>query len=141
MTARPVPITRMVRSDHRKGPFGRWCFGGAHRSMTPRVHGRLSVPIVVNGFAYVASACGMVWALDLLSGAIVWSEFAGFCVPYWYSPVPTMVAGQGMVLVQGDNLTVAYESSTSRTPAQGWGWNRFGQVGTPPPPTAPRPRR
>jgi outer membrane protein assembly factor BamB len=81
--------------------------------------GNLSAgPIVVNGFVYVASTSGSVWALDELTGAIAWTDNIGIIVasPDEGNAVVRsgLAAGQGIVAVPASNTLVAYAPVVSR---------------------------
>ena len=75
-----------------------------------------SAPIVVNGYVYIASNSGKLFALDAGTGANVWTGNLGS--PFRFhsegfdvsAPVPGLTAGHGMILVPASTLLVAYES-------------------------------
>jgi alpha-tubulin suppressor-like RCC1 family protein/outer membrane protein assembly factor BamB len=89
--------------------------------------GTLTVaPIVVNGYVYVASAAGQVWALDGPTGAVAWTGAAGAPVlpPGEVDSRPELVglaAGQGVVMVPATNLLVAFgpQGGTASASASG----------------------
>lgn len=94
-------------------PFGavKWSFNG---------DGTLnSAPIVVNGYVYVASNSGKLYALDASTGANVWTGNLGS--PFRYhsegfdvsAPLPGLGAGDGMIVVPASTLLVAYQSAPS----------------------------
>jgi alpha-tubulin suppressor-like RCC1 family protein/outer membrane protein assembly factor BamB len=76
--------------------------------------GLTSAPIVVNGYVYVGSASGRVWALEAETGAVAWSDNAGAPILGPSEDLePQRVglgAGQGVVVVPATNLLVAYAS-------------------------------
>jgi outer membrane protein assembly factor BamB len=80
-------------------------------------------PIVVNGYVYVGSNSGKLYALDASTGANVWTGNLGSAVPYHSEgfdvsrPTPGLGAGDGMIVVPAGNLLVAYQSdSPTATP-------------------------
>jgi outer membrane protein assembly factor BamB len=79
-----------------------------------------SAPIVDNGYVYIGSRSGKVYALDATTGANVWTGNLGAVVQTTESPVSRphtgLAAGDGLVVVPASNLLVAYQSSTQPTP-------------------------
>lgn len=75
----------------------------------------ISAPIVVNGYVYIGSSSGKVYALDGSTGANVWTGNLGAAVQTTESPVTRphtgLGAGDGLVVVPASNLLVAYQSS------------------------------
>lgn len=77
-------------------------------------------PIVVNGFVYVASASGQVWALDGATGDVAWTGDAGAPILASSefdseSQLIGLAAGQGIVGVPAGNLLVAFGSQGGAT--------------------------
>ena len=111
--------------------FTLWTFTGDGRLATS--------PVVVDGFVYVGSATGKVWALDPATGAPVWEGDAGApIVPrsnFQYQDLgPHIAAGQGLVVVPATTTLIAFEPVSPPPPPpaphpQAWGWNAFGQLG------------
>src|SRR5262249_50046355 len=74
-----------------------------------------SDPIIVNDAAYVGTASGLLYAVNLASGRLVWLGGVGRSVP---QPRPTdthhlptgLGAGAGLVIVPAGNLLVAFRS-------------------------------
>ena len=79
-----------------------------------------SAPIVVNGYVYIGSSSGKVYALDASTGASVWTGNLGAVVQTTESPVSRphtgLAAGDGLVVVPASSVLVAYQSSTQPTP-------------------------
>jgi len=108
-----------------------WSFAGDGNLRT--------APIVVNGYVYVESTSGQVWALDGATGAPVWHDVVGppFADPDERSaarPLPGLGAGQGLVVVPAGNLLVAYTGASGPTPPappgpRAWGLNAVGGLG------------
>jgi outer membrane protein assembly factor BamB len=75
----------------------------------------ISAPIVVNGYVYIGSSSGKVYALDASTGANVWTGNLGAAVQATESPVSRphtgLGAGDGLIVVPASNLLVAYQSS------------------------------
>ncbi|HEX5703009.1 MAG TPA: PQQ-binding-like beta-propeller repeat protein [Pyrinomonadaceae bacterium] len=75
----------------------------------------ISAPIVVNGYVYIGSSSGKVYALDGNTGANVWTGNLGAAVQATESPVTRphtgLGAGDGLIVVPASNLLVAYQSS------------------------------
>jgi outer membrane protein assembly factor BamB len=87
-----------------------WSFSGDGRLVT--------APIVVNGYVYMASESGRVWALDAASGAVAWSDAAGAPVlrAVEGNHEPRYVglgAGQGIVAVPASTHLVAYADAAT----------------------------
>jgi outer membrane protein assembly factor BamB len=89
-------------TDHSKP---RWTFSG---------DGNLSsMPIVVNGYVYIASTSGQVWAVDETTGAVAWTGNVGAPVLGDDSmnvdrPLSGLAAGQGLVVVPASTKLVAF---------------------------------
>ena len=79
-----------------------------------------SAPIVVNGYVYIGSSSGKVYALDGSTGANVWTGNLGAAVQTTESPVSRphtgLGAGDGLVVVPASTLLVAYQPTTQPTP-------------------------
>ena len=79
-----------------------------------------SAPIVDNGYVYIGSGSGKVYALDGSTGANVWTGNLGAAVQTTESPVSRphtgLGAGDGLVVVPASTLLVTYQSSTQPTP-------------------------
>lgn len=72
-----------------------------------------SAPIVVNGFVYVGSSAGQLWAVDPATGTAVWSASVGAAInaPDEHNvsqPLTGLAAGQGHLVVPASNLLVSY---------------------------------
>jgi outer membrane protein assembly factor BamB len=83
----------------------RWTFGGDGRIST--------APIVVNGYVYVGSETGRLWALNGATGQSVWSTDVGAPIdgPDEHNvsqPLTGLGAGGGLVVVPATDLLVAY---------------------------------
>lgn len=74
-----------------------------------------SAPIVVNGYVYIGSRSGKVYALDASTGANVWTGNLGAAVQVNESlvsrPHTGLGAGDGLVVVPASTLLVAYQSA------------------------------
>jgi outer membrane protein assembly factor BamB len=75
-----------------------------------------SAPIVVNGFVYIGSTGGNLYALDENTGTNVWTGSVGVPVnrPDEMSisvPLTGLGAGEGLIVVPASNLVVAYEAA------------------------------
>jgi outer membrane protein assembly factor BamB len=79
-----------------------------------------SAPIVVNGYVYIGSSSGKLYALDASTGANVWTGNVGAVIQTTESPVSRphtgLGAGDGLVVVPASNLLVAYQSTTQPMP-------------------------
>lgn len=90
--------------------FVKWSFNGDGTLNTP--------PIVVNGYVYVGSNSGKLYALDASTGANVWTGNLGSAIPYYSEgfdvgvPLPGLGAGHGMIVVPAGPLLVAYQSES-----------------------------
>jgi hypothetical protein len=87
--------------------FVKWSFQGG---------GINSAPIVVNGYVYVGSVSGNLYALDGSSGAIVWTGSLGSGIRYTSDsdagePPPGLGAGAGIIVVPAGRLLVAFQSA------------------------------
>ncbi|MFI0898334.1 PQQ-binding-like beta-propeller repeat protein [Streptomyces sp. NPDC020983] len=83
----------------------RWTFAGDNQIST--------APIVVNGYVFVGSRTGQLWALNGATGEPVWSTDVGAPVeaPDEHNvsqPLTGLGAGGGLVVVPATNLLVAY---------------------------------
>ncbi|MFI1092046.1 PQQ-binding-like beta-propeller repeat protein [Streptomyces sp. NPDC020917] len=83
----------------------RWTFQGDGRIST--------APIVVNGYVYVGSRNGLLWALDGATGRSVWSTDVGAPIDgpdeqNVSQPLTGLGAGGGLVVVPATHLLVAY---------------------------------
>lgn len=74
-----------------------------------------SAPIVDNGYVYIASESGKLYALSATSGTNVWTGTVGATVypPNERNPQPLtgLGAADGLVIVPADNLLVAFQSA------------------------------
>ena len=91
----------------------KWSFGG---------DGYLSsAPIIVNGYVYVGSNSGKLYALNADTGANVWTGNLGSAVPYTSEgfdvgvPLRGLGAGDGLIVVPAGSLLVAYQSESPTT--------------------------
>ena len=87
------------------GPL--WSFSG---------DGQLSTaPLVVNGYVYMGSTSGQLWALDEATGAPVWSDNVGAPIlspdEYTGNNLPGFGVGQGLVVVPASTTLVVYASA------------------------------
>jgi outer membrane protein assembly factor BamB len=96
-----------------------------------------SAPIVVNGYVYVGSHSGKLYALDASTGANVWTGNLGSAVSYTgegfdvSAPFPGLSAGEGMIVVPAGTLLVAYQSALpipTPTPTPTPGQNQIDQA-------------
>ncbi|WP_329367451.1 PQQ-binding-like beta-propeller repeat protein [Streptomyces sp. NBC_00669] len=83
----------------------RWTFQGDGRIST--------APIVVNGYVYVGSLSGQLWAVNGATGQSVWSTDVGAPIngpdeQNVSQPLTGLGAGDGLVVVPATNLLVAY---------------------------------
>ena len=73
----------------------------------------ISAPIVVNGYVYIGSSSGKVYALDGNTGANVWTGNLGAAVQSTESPVSRphtgLGAGDGLMVVPASTRLVAYQ--------------------------------
>jgi outer membrane protein assembly factor BamB len=72
-----------------------------------------SAPIVVNGYVYVGSSSGQVWAVDPATGQAVWSADAGAPInapdeQNVSQPLTGLAAGAGYLVVPASNLLVSF---------------------------------
>jgi alpha-tubulin suppressor-like RCC1 family protein/outer membrane protein assembly factor BamB len=131
------------------GPVGFFLSGGVLRANNAATQALLwsfsgdgnlsSAPIVVNGYVYVGSTAGHIWALDKTTGLPVWDDSVGAPIARpdeqnVSQPLTGLGAGQGLVVVPASNLLVAYTGASGPTPAtatsaRGWGVNVLGMVG------------
>jgi outer membrane protein assembly factor BamB len=92
--------------DAYSGAF-RWSFTGDNTLS--------SAPIVNNGYVYIGSSSGKVYALDGSTGANVWTGNLGAAVQTTESPVSRphtgLGAGDGLVVVPASTLLVAFETT------------------------------
>ena len=74
-----------------------------------------SAPIVDNGYVYIGSRSGKVYALDGSTGANVWTGNIGVAIQTTESPVSRphtgLGAGDGLVVVPASTLLVAYQTT------------------------------
>jgi outer membrane protein assembly factor BamB len=78
-----------------------------------------SAPIVVNGYVYVGSTSGRLYALDEVTGTPVWSTDVGAPIlpPDEHNvsePVTGLGAGNGLIVVPASNLLAAYAHVQSK---------------------------
>jgi outer membrane protein assembly factor BamB len=80
----------------------------------------ISAPITVNGYVYIGSRSGKLYALDASTGANVWTGNIGAAVQFTDSPVSRphtgIGAGDGLVVVPASTLLVAYQSGPPTPP-------------------------
>ncbi len=108
-----------------EGGRGYFPYHGALEARDPRTQDRLwtfavdggltGAPLVVNGYVYVASPSGQVWALDGPTGEVAWTGDAGAPIlpisERDYEPqLIGLAAGQGVIAVPASNLLVAFGS-------------------------------
>ena len=82
-----------------------WTFTGDNQIST--------APIVVDGFVYVGSTTGQLWAVNAATGAAVWSDPVGAAIsaPDEHNvsqPLTGLAAGQGRLIVPAGHLVVSY---------------------------------
>ncbi|HSS21648.1 MAG TPA: PQQ-binding-like beta-propeller repeat protein [Pyrinomonadaceae bacterium] len=79
-----------------------------------------SAPIVDNGYVYIGSSSGKIYALDASTGANVWTGNIGVAVQTTESPVSRphtgIGAGDGLVVVPASTLLVAYQGAPATPP-------------------------
>ncbi|MER8267002.1 PQQ-binding-like beta-propeller repeat protein [Streptomyces griseus] len=95
----------VLQERHSRTLASRWTFQGDGRIST--------APIVVNGYVYVGSLSGQLWALNGATGQPVWSTDVGAPInePDEHNvsqPLTGLGAGGGLVVVPATNLLVAY---------------------------------
>ncbi|MEV7953964.1 PQQ-binding-like beta-propeller repeat protein [Streptomyces sp. NPDC087532] len=95
----------VLQERHSRTLATRWKFEGDGRIST--------APIVVNGYVYVGSRTGRLWALNGATGQSVWSTDVGAPInePDEHNvsePLTGLGAGGGLVVVPATNLLVAY---------------------------------
>ncbi|MFJ5291116.1 PQQ-binding-like beta-propeller repeat protein [Streptomyces sp. NPDC088348] len=95
----------VLQERHSRTLAPRWTFEGDGRIST--------APIVVNGYVYVGSRTGRLWALNGATGQSVWSTDVGAPInePDEHNvsqPLAGLGAGGGLVVVPATNLLVAY---------------------------------
>ncbi|MFJ2883096.1 PQQ-binding-like beta-propeller repeat protein [Streptomyces sp. NPDC086796] len=95
----------VLRERHSRTLETRWTFEGDGRIST--------APIVVNGYVYVGSQSGRLWALNGATGQSVWSTDVGAPIeePDEHNvsePLTGLGAGGGLVVVPATHLLVAY---------------------------------
>jgi len=76
--------------------------------------GLSSAPIIVNGFVYVGSSSGNIYALRLRSGREVWSTNVGAGIPgpdeqNVSQPLTGLGAGEGLLVIPAGNLLIAFD--------------------------------
>lgn len=87
-----------------------WTFTGDGQLMSP--------PILVNGYVFIGSSSGTVYALDGSSGTVVWQQNVGAAIaagPGWGIDVPAsgLSAGDGLLVVPAGTKVTAYTLSTN----------------------------
>lgn len=97
----------LLHSLHRDDHAHRWLFKS--RDGTRLV----TSPVIVNGYGYVASARGTLYALGLRGGRVLWQARVGSRVqPSRHAgsggPMPGMAAGGGLLVVPATDRLVAY---------------------------------
>jgi outer membrane protein assembly factor BamB len=95
----------VLQERHSRTLASRWKFEGDGQIST--------APIVVNGYVYVGSRSGQLWALNGATGRPVWSTDVGASInePDEHNvsePLTGLGAGGGLVVVPATNLLVAY---------------------------------
>ncbi|MFG3529108.1 PQQ-binding-like beta-propeller repeat protein [Streptomyces sp. NPDC047917] len=95
----------VLQERHSRTLDTRWKFEGDGRIST--------APIVVNGYVYVGSATGRLWALNGATGQSVWSTDVGAPInepdeQNVSQPLTGLGAGGGLVVVPATHLLVAY---------------------------------
>ncbi|MFF3380509.1 PQQ-binding-like beta-propeller repeat protein [Streptomyces sp. NPDC002680] len=95
----------VLQERHSRTLATRWKFEGDGQIST--------APIVVNGYVYVGSRSGQLWALNGATGQSVWSTDVGASInePDEHNvsePLTGLGAGGGLVVVPATNLLVAY---------------------------------
>ncbi|MFE6662796.1 PQQ-binding-like beta-propeller repeat protein [Streptomyces sp. NPDC057697] len=95
----------VLKERHSRTLETRWTFEGDGRIST--------APIVVNGYVYVGSESGRLWALNGATGQSVWSTDVGAPIdePDEHNvsaPLTGLGAGGGLVVVPATDLLVAY---------------------------------
>jgi outer membrane protein assembly factor BamB len=73
----------------------------------------MSSPLLVNGYVFIGSASGKVYALNASSGSIAWQQNVGAAIPNgppWGNGVPTsgLSAGDGLLVVPAGTRVTAY---------------------------------
>src|SRR5262249_54821269 len=76
--------------------------------------------MVVNGYVYVGSAQGRVWALKATSGQVVWAANVGPSIPYvdeqnLSQPLTGFAAGEGIIVIPTTTTLVAFEGDHTPT--------------------------
>ena len=84
-----------------------------------------SAVLVVNGYVYVGSSQGKLYALDATTGQQVWVTTAGTSIPYVdeqnvSQPLTSFAAAEGLLVVPTSTTLVAYEGDTT-PPTLTWG--------------------
>lgn len=95
----------VLQERHSRTLASRWKFEGDGQIST--------APIVVNGYVYVGSRSGRLWALNGATGQSVWSTDVGASIeePDEHNvsqPLTGLGAGGGLVVVPATSLLVAY---------------------------------
>lgn len=98
----------LLHSLHRDDHAPRWLFRGRDGARL------VTSPVIVNGYGYVASARGTLYALGLRAGRVLWQSRLGSRVyPSRHAPsggpMPGMAAGDGLLVVPAQSRLVAYE--------------------------------
>ena len=84
-----------------------------------------SAVLVVNGYVYVGSSQGKLYAVDAVSGQQAWVTTAGTSIPYVdeqnvSQPLTSFAAAEGLLVVPTSTTLVAYEGDTT-PPTLTWG--------------------
>ncbi|MCR6483447.1 PQQ-binding-like beta-propeller repeat protein [Amycolatopsis sp. OK19-0408] len=95
----------VLKERHSRTLESRWTFTGDNELS--------SAPIVVNGYVYVGSRTGQLWALNGATGEPVWSTNVGAPIAdpdeqNVSQPLTGLAAGGGLLVVPATNTLVAY---------------------------------
>ena len=87
-----------------------WSFSGDGQLVTS--------PILVNQYVFIGSSSGEIYALDQISGQVLWQDNVGSAIPSGVGPnavIPLsgLSAGDGLLIVPGSNTVTTYVLSTN----------------------------